>query len=89
MKEEEEFEKYQTFYCYQWKVNHIQMHKKIVELEGEARILKEEQEKAARQEYINKVRLHDQLQATIIMDDFESFKTNFFREVSCDEKTQF
>ncbi len=39
VKVEDEFEKYQTYYCYQWKVNHIQMHKKIVELEGEARML--------------------------------------------------
>jgi hypothetical protein len=51
-----EFEKYQYFYLYQWKVSHIEEHRKLRLLEAQARELRLKREREA---YEAKVREHD------------------------------
>ena len=54
--QELDFEKYQFFYIYQWKLDNIKKQKKILELEEQARKLQHE-------EFLLKVKEHDEMRA--------------------------
>ena len=56
-----------------------------MELEEQARKLKLEQEIAAREAYLSKVKEHDDMQTSWILSDLEAFKTMFFKELIQDE----
>jgi hypothetical protein len=80
-----EFYRYQGFYTYQWKVSHCILQIKLLELEEQARKLKLEQEIAAREAYISKVKEHDEIQTSWILSDLDALKTMFFKELIQDE----
>ena len=80
-----EFDRYQGFYTYQWKVSHCILQIKLLELEEQARKLKLEEEIAARVAYLSKVKEHDDIQTSWILSDLDAFKSMFFKELIQDE----
>ena len=84
-----DFDRYQGFYTYQWKVSHCILQIKLLELEEQARKLKLELEIAAKESYLSKVKEHDEIQTSWILSDLDAFKTLFFKEVTQDEKLSF